>query len=512
MQQTTRWRRGALKPLALALAMGGVGAAPAALAADEEGGVGDFKLSGYVRTWASFNLQNAPETPENDRGDLSMLRGALSLNADLRTGPIQWKAIARLDREYKTDYLRRLEKINQGALSGGPGSDIMSLYNQGEIRELYADFSPTDRLHLRVGRQQVVWGETDFFHVTDLIHGFDLRWRSFLEKDNDEVRKPLNLINANLDIPEAGGSLQVIIRPGWDRDRDIGTTYDLSGGRWALQPNKGVDFLSPMALNYNYRHPDADTHDVTGGVRWSGQAGGFNYGLSYLKTYNANPIANSSFAPYKEKPTGTLGDFIHPKIDVFGVSVSKDIAALDAVVSAETAFIKDAPYNIGTGFAGGALPGFGGILKKDAWVTSVRFDKSLRLMETLGTVAPSFSSIQLFDTFIQDFDQRDDLVELVGFGAPVRKHTTILSGFITLNYLNSRLNPGLAFGVDLSNGDGFVIPSVEFSMGNNWRLLVEADLFLPNNQKRPGQVETRAHPLGGFAHNNQLLARLTYQF
>lgn len=486
--------------------------AQAVAAADSPEQGSNFKLSGYIRTWASINLQDVPETKENDKGDLSMLRSALSLNADLKTGPIQWKAIARVDREYKTNYLRRLEKINQATLPGGPGSDILSLYNQAEIRELYADFSPVERVHLRVGRQQVVWGETDFFHVTDLIHGFDLRWRSFLEKDNDELRKPLNLINAMIDVPEASGNLQIIVRPGLDRNRDIGTTYDLSGGRWALQPNKGVDFLSPLALTNNYSHPDANTKDVTGGLRWSGQAGGFNYGLSYLKTYSANPIVNSSFVPFEQKPVGTLGDFIHPKINVVGASVSKDIAALDAVFSAETAFIRDSPYNVGTNFFGGQLPGFGGIKKKDAWVTSVRFDKSLRLMELIGTVAPSFSSIQVFDTFIQDYDKADDLVELVGFGAPVRRHTTILSGFITLNYLNNRLNPGLAFGADLTNGDAFLIPSVDFSIGNNWRLLLEADIFMPNNQKRPGEVEIKAHPLGGFAHNNQLVARVTYQF
>lgn len=502
--------------LALALSIAGMCTASLAHAADEPGSAeesGRFKLSGYFRTWASVNLQNVPETAENDKGDISMLRAALSLNADLKTGPVQWKAIARVDREYKTNYLRRLEKINQANLAGGPGSDILSLYNQAEIRELYADFSPTDRIHLRVGRQQVVWGETDFFHVTDLIHGFDFRWRSFLEKDNDELRKPLNLINATIDVPEANGNLQIIVRPGLDRNRDIGITYDLSGGRWALQPNKGVDFLSPSALSLNSSHPDANTKDVTGGVRWSGQtSAGWNYGVSYLKTYNANPIVNSAFVPFQEAPKGTIGDFIHPKIDVVGASISKDVTALDAVLSAETAFIRDTPYNVGTNFFGGALPGFGGIKKKDTLVTSIRLDKSLRLMELIGTVAPSFSSIQIFDTFIRDFNKADDLVELAGFGAPVREHTTILSGFITLNYLNGRLNPGFAFGADLSNGDVFLIPSVDFSIGNNWRLGVEADIFLPKHQKLPGQIETRAHPIGGFAHNNQLLARVTYQF
>jgi hypothetical protein len=500
-----------------AISMGLVMACGGAFAADNEAApIADsdnsFRLGGYVRSWASFNMQNQPETTQNDRGSLSMLRSSLSLNADAQTGPFQWKAIGRLDREYKTNYLQHLEDRNKAYLAGGPGSSIMSLYNQGELRELYFDVSPTDRLHLRVGKQQVVWGETDFFHTTDLIHGFDFRWRSFIERDNDEIRKPLILLNAKLDVPEANGTLQVIVRPGLDRDRDIGNTYDLSGGRWASQPNKGVDYLSPAALNMNYRHPDGNTKDTTGGVRWTGISGPVNYSLSYLKTYNPNPVVNSVFAPYKQTPTGTLGDFIHPKIDVYGMSVSGDVPAIDAVVSAEVAYQRDVPYNVGTNFFFGALPGFGGIKTKNVVVSALRLDKQLRLMEMLGTNQPSFFSIQLFDTWIRNYNRADDLVELAGFGAPVREHTTMLTGFITLNYNHSKINPGLAFGADVTNGDAFLIPSVEFQWGNNWRLVAEADLFFPRNQKNPGQVETSAHPLGGFAHNNQLLLRLTYQF
>ena len=475
--------------------------------------LGGLHVSGYVRTWASFNLENPPETAENDRGDLSMLRGALSLNADLKTGPLNWKAVVRADREYRTKYLERLENINRsGTFSGGPGSDIVGLYNRSEIRELFVDADPTDRLHLRLGKQQVVWGETDFFHLTDLIHGFDFRWRSFLERENDEVRKPLILLNAKLDVPEANGALQLIVRPGFNRDRDTGNTYDLSGGRWALQPNKGVDFLAPGALTYDYRHPDANTKDTTGGLRWSGIAGPVNYSVSYLKTYNPDPVVNSAFVPYGKTPVGTLGDFIYPKIDVIGASVSGELTAIDAVLNGEIAYQRKVPYNVGSNFFDGALPGFGGITRKNVVVSSIRLDKQLRLQELLGTNAPSFASIQLFDTWIQSFNDGDDLVQLAGYGAKVKKHTTILSGFITFPYRHGTVNPQLAFGTDLSNGDAFLIPSVEFQWGNHWRVVVEGDLFFPKNQKRPGEVETSAHPIGGYAHNSQLLLRATYQF
>ncbi|WP_439685520.1 LysR family transcriptional regulator [Cupriavidus oxalaticus] len=470
-----------------------------------------FSFGGYVRTWASMNLQDHPETG-GGKGELSMLRGSLQLNANAKTGPLRWTVVGRADREVLTGYEKDLQDLARTNTPGGPGSRMLDQYNQSELREYFVDFDLGDSAHFRVGKQQVVWGETDFFHLTDLIHGFDYRWRSFIERDNDELRKPLFLINAKFDIEPLDGSLQAIIRPGIDRKRDIGNSYDLFGGRWASQPNKGVDFLAPGLLNYNYDHPSGDSGDVTGGVRWTGLAGPLNYSLSYLKTYKPDPVVNSAFAPWRATPTGQLGDFIFPKMDVFGASVSGELPGINTVVAAEVAYQKGVAYNVGSNFFGGALPGFGGIQAKNVIVSSLRLDKQFRLMELLGTSENTFASLQLFDTWIQGYKSGEDLVYQAGFGKRAKEHTTLLTGFFTLNYMNSRLNPGFAAGVDLSNGDAFIIPSIEYKIGNNWRLLAEADIFFPRRQKQPGQVEQSTGPLGGFAHNNQFMVRATYQF
>ncbi|SPC06595.1 DUF1302 family protein [Cupriavidus oxalaticus] len=498
--------------IASTIAQASVAAEPGTQADEDSGFIHSFRFGGYARTWASWNLEDHPEIPQRSAGSLQMLRGSLSLNAEATTGPLKWKAIGRADKEVNTSYQRDLEEANRRNSPGGPGSNLMDQYDQVQLRELYVDMDPTERLHLRLGKQQVVWGETDFFHPTDLIHGFDYRWRSFLESDNDELRKPLWLINAKFDVPEADGSLQLVLRPGIDRERDIGNSYDLYGGRWAAQPYKGVDFLAPGFLNYDRRHPAGDTHNPTGGLRWTGLAGPVNYAISYLKTYKPDPVVNSAFAPYQKTPTGGLGDFIFPKMDVYDVSVSGQIPGLDAVVTGEVAYQRNVAYNVGSNFMNGALPGFGGIIRKDAVLTTLRFDKQLRLMEWLGTNQASFFSLQVFDTWLPGYKSSDDIVEQVGFGARLREHTTLLTSFIQLNYLNSRLNPGLAVGMDLSNGDAFVIPSVSFQIGNHWRLLAEADLFFPKHSRKPGQVESSTHTLGDFARNSQFMLRATYQF
>lgn len=489
-------------------------AAPAAQDAgsDAKGEDYSFRVGGYARTWASFNLQNPPETGRDDRFAPSMLRGSLLLNADAKTGPVTWKVVGRADGEYKTRYLKDLEQLNRTNSPGGPGSRLMDQYDNADLREYYMDFSPVERVNLRIGKQQVVWGETDFFRALDLVHGFDYRWRSFLEREGDELRKPLFLVKAKVNVPEADGSLQLLYRPGLDRNRDIGNSYDLYGGRWAGQPYKGVDFLAPGALNYNYRQPGANVSDQTGGVRWEGIAGPVNYSLAYLKTFSNDPVVNSAFAPSGQAPTGTLGDFIFPKLDLFGATASGYVPAIDAVLSTELVYTRNAPYNIGTNFFGGALPGFGGIIKKDVVTTMFRMDKNLNLSRLLGTSRPSFFSVQVFDKWIQNFRRSDDIVNLVGYGAAAKEHSTIATVILGLNYRNDKINPQLAAGVDLQGRGGFLIPSVEFVYGDHWRLVLEADLFFAKNKRSAGQVEGSTRLFGTFANNSQFLARLTRQF
>jgi hypothetical protein len=483
-------------------------AAPGVQAADGN----SFHVGGYVRAGASINLQDAPETPDNDRGKLSMLRGTVLIDADADFGVAKVKAIARAAREMKTDYLEDLETRVKAATPGGPGSNLMDLYNEAELREFHVEFDPTPRLKVRLGKQQVVWGETDFFRALDVVHGFDYRWRGFLEPENEELRKPLIMANFMLQVPEADGSLQFLFRPGWDRDRDIGNTVDLAGGRWRPQPYRGIDTLS--ATNFDYRHPEGDTEDRTWGARWSGKAGPVNYSLAYLETFNGDPVLNSAFAPYKKTPSGMLGDWIHPKVEVYGATLSGYAQAIDAVFSGEFALTKDAAFNVGsTSFMPGVLPeGLGGIVRKDTFMTMLRMDKNLDLRDWLGTSKLSMFSVQVFNTHIKDFDAAEDVVLNVGYNTKRKKDAAIITGILGMSYSGDRINPQIAIGHDMSYGGYFVIPSVDFVMGDHWRLKVEADLFYGGHPRSPTTAFADTGTMGYFRDNNQLYVRLTRQF
>ena len=544
--------RRSLLSTAIVLASSGVSATASAAEGFFEG----WEAHGYVRQYISMNLENPyledPSTGRakgNYRYDLSMLRtvGKLDLFKDL--GSSQLFISGRASREYETGYLKDLQEVSDDYVrltANRPKSTVNlmdDVYNEIELRELWwqTDIRPTSTLKL--GKQQVVWGETDFFQSLDVVHGYDFRWRSFLEGENEELRKGLWMANFMERFDSVDGQLQLIYIPGRiNRAVDQHTSGDVEGGRWANNPNKGITFESAVVgadVPYQYDHKSGKLDDDDFGLRWSGLWGDWGYSIAWFQgnsrvpVINPNPGSNGHGAngdrflgPYKgeftTQRTNALGgpiagELIFPRIDVFGLTANRYVEAIDSVISAELSYIPNSPYNVGSaaGEAGGCgfFPGFCGIKEKDVVKTMFRFDKQVNLQKYLGTSRPSFFSMQLFDTWITNFNKKDDLVNLAGFGGKTKEHSTIVTGILAMNYWNDRINPSLAVGSDLSYGGGFVIPSVDYVLGDHWRFKVEADIFFDKkNQKKPLRGFNNTNMFGYFAGNDQLAMRITYQF
>jgi len=506
--------------VALAVAFAGIPLSAAAGPISWGGSDYNATFSGYLRQYFSMNLQNPPETKANDRYDLSMERTQFQAALNGNLSSVTYHLRGRIAREATTSYLRRLETpadlVGGGAGTGGAngGHDLVSdRYDQNQLREAWVDVPIGQWTHLRLGKQQVVFGHTDFFHALDMIEGYDFTWRSFLVPENEDIRKPLTMANLMFNTPQ-GGQLQFLVIPGsLNAKRDIGNTYDLFGGRWANQPNKGIDFYQIM--DYGYNNPEGTSSAVTGAVRWSAIAGDLNYSVAYLHVYNPDPVVNSPFNPYGQMPHGLLGDFIYPIVNVVGGSVSGYSSWADAVFSSEVAYTFHKPYNVGTDptTCGAPFPGFCGVINKKTVRIMVRMDKQVSWPNAVfGAQRGSFLSFQFFDTWLPNFKKSDDIVDLAGYAAPKHQHNMIATGILGLNYMNSTINPQLAGGYDLTNGGGFLIPSIQFVKGDHWLFKLEADLFYPHGSNTLGGNSSDTHIFGYFANNDQLMARITYQF
>jgi hypothetical protein len=503
---------------------------------------GDFNahIGGWLRNWTGFNLQKTESSGYDSPYNPSMVRNELMIDADAKTGPVKWKVIGRYDKEIETDYLYRLNDLNKAQSPNGlVGRDYMSQYDTTRflqaLREAYADFDVGERVNFRVGKQQIVWGESDFFHAMDLISGFDLRWRLFFE-NNEEYRKPLFMTHTTVAVPELNGNVDLFVRPGLDPGEAIGNSFNIEGGRWIPTPYQGVDFTSFTA--YNYHNPAGDKNDPTYGIRWKGEAYDIGYSLMAMRTFNQDPVINppSSTAvsglfgvthstPLKQEPGNqVLGDWVYPQTNAFGASANYYVQpVIDSVLSTEVVYIPNKPYNFGQ--LQSSLPGWGGVINKDTIVSMFRADKNINLQGLLGTNRPSLASLQVFDTWIQDFKASDQIVEFASFGHQKHEHTTYITSFLLANFAGDTINPSLVVGVDASNGGGFLIPAVEFVFGDNWRLKAEADLFWDEAHKSPSAVaangahlnplginENRTAMFGWFNGDDQLVLRLTRLF
>ena len=564
-------------------------------------GPSQWSLTGYLRQYVSWNLED-PEFPRtNNAGEISMLR--TQLRADLvvddllrlPAGRVSLFASLRLVDERQTDYQDELAQqplrfrssaefstalaatdfLRFGAFNAINGSDenlVPELNAQGAglppgaflntgdytdyyenyqfpLRELYLDIPVTKRVSLRIGKQQVVWGDTDFFVGSDLMHGFDQSWRSVFEGNQlEELRKPNFLINLQWQVPKFKGSVQTIVRPpGIDREEDIGNSLDLFGGRWAGKPNLGLDFLN--FTNFNYHHAEGDIDDVTGGLRWSGRWREFKYAFQWLHTFNQEPMLNPCtagpncfwantmvpdpasgfttpilFSDTMRAPLGGeqpqpgpvqlrnpagglyLGEIIYPIRDTIGFNTDVYVNWLDAVFAAEVAYTIDKPFHTGSlgrqsknATCDFVLCGFAGLIEKDIIRWTFRLDWQARWTQRpplgklpfIGSHRPAFLTLQIFDTQIINFKKDNDIVQLVGLAKRAKRHQPLITSILSMPYFNDRMTFGLVVGVDGADlRNGFLIPSLDLVRGDHWRVRLEADLIWDDGSRVGGERST----------------------
>ena len=152
-----------------------------------------------------------------------------------------------------------------------------------EIRELYIDSYFNDAF-LRVGKQQVVWGQADGLKVLDVVN--PQSYREFILDDFDNSRIPLWALNAELPI-----GVKSLVQLIWIPDTtyndipETGSAFAYSSPRIVPQPMSGFS-----TVTQDSNKPDNLVSDSDFGARVSTFAGGWDITLNYLYHYNDDPV------------------------------------------------------------------------------------------------------------------------------------------------------------------------------------------------------------------------------
>lgn len=167
-------------------------------------------------------------------------------------------------------------------------------FADNELREFYVDVDfESIPLSLRIGRQQIVWGETDFFRLLDRVNPLDLTWhlQQEIEVLNgwERLRIPLWMLKWNYSLPDLGpltdAYLEGYWNPGFWRPARRGflPTYP-----WSLPltdpfsnafPN-GLARGTKLFLQGDYSRSIAENSQV--GLRLSGYMAGFDVTFAYM--------------------------------------------------------------------------------------------------------------------------------------------------------------------------------------------------------------------------------------
>lgn len=324
-----------------------------------------------------------------------------------------------------------------------------SLRQQHRLFEAYVDLS-WEALFLRIGRQNLSWGETDAFRLLDQINPLDDGFGGFLVS-LDERRVPLDMARAVYSFEDLGPFSELNIEGFGAFDKNIAQPVP-TGSPWSV-PN-------PAGLSSVVKKPAQNFKDTRGGFRVTARMGELTLSAAHYYTFldvpevriatqTRKPVSLVAFENAVEE--GRAGSFIHdhfravvrfPKIAITGVTASFPVPRLFSIIRSEAAVFWDEPFfknfgpNIlmGPVLTGGEItPGYRQVGQDPAsgspllayendiahshvvrWALGIDVNRYIRFLNPQQSFVISG---QMFGTHIVDFQDRGlDAVGPYGFG------------------------------------------------------------------------------------------------
>jgi hypothetical protein len=159
-------------------------------------------------------------------------------------------------------------------------------------------------LFLRIGRQNLSWGETDGFRLLDQINPLDNNFGGFLTS-LDERRIPLNMLRAQWSFGDIGPILNLTLEGFYSIDNKTAATPVLVGSFWSLPGPTGTlaigrtpcgdpffrsrDFPAKgkgLRCSVRAAGPHSSLEDGRGGARLVGTIRDFTFSLAHYYTWS----------------------------------------------------------------------------------------------------------------------------------------------------------------------------------------------------------------------------------
>ena len=208
-------------------------------------------------------------------------------------------------------------------------------------------------LFIRIGRQNLSWGETDVFRLLDQINPLDASFGGFLVT-LDERRIPLDMLRVVYGLGGVGPLSELNLEGFMVADDEVSTPTP-AGSPWST-PN-------PAGIRSALKKPARNFTDMRGGGRVVGVWGDFMFTVAHYYTYldgatgrvvtpaGGSPLRLSEFRQAAQQ--GEVGRYLFdnfqtnilfPKVQISGATLTFGLPSLSAIVRSEFAYFYAEPF------------------------------------------------------------------------------------------------------------------------------------------------------------------------
>ncbi|MBI2964305.1 MAG: hypothetical protein HYY35_11165 [Deltaproteobacteria bacterium] len=391
--------------------------------------------------------------------------------------------------------LRDFDGCPAGFRGDGWRLRVSSEHVCAEAWELYADVSIRGAW-LRIGKQQVVWGETLGRRVLDVVNPLDLTWHLFLEpfsEEFDNIRVPQWMLRVTAPLANRWSEetvLEIIANPGDSISTQLpapGSPYnplpsfvavddEPARGHWTVGGRLSENVLGASLSAVALSKPVDD-----GVLRSRGAAVDRILGLPTV------------VAPGNTLPLRFANQGVHPRVFLAGGSANYFARALGAVLRLEAAFAPDQPYQKAPA-PGEQAPTH--VRRRATWRYALSVDRPTILFP--GADATTILSLTFFETVVAGAPRG-----IRAGGARVNQTAEQLTFALSQGVWRKLLFLELLANYD-PDGAYWLQPGARATVGDRWRVDLFANL-LGGGEKRPGR-------LGALGFADEVVLRGSYGF
>jgi hypothetical protein len=425
---------------------------------------GDLTLAGYVKTETSLRVEG--------------------LNNDLT----KFKNIFQLSGEYPVnDYVTLFSKVRYWYDAAydfrdeyDSAQDVMGHVQRTEwLRDLYLDYE-NGPWFLRLGKQQVAWGQADGIPVLDRVHPFDLT--EYWLQDFEYLRIPLWMANINFS-PKINSNLQILIIPDFE-----GSTAAPPVAPFAFRSYRQYENwrVNQAGVDVNIYYPGRQFENSTFGVQWSDRIGDLNYTLNYLYGFYYTARNTTIFTRFTPPANFFFKvDRAFKRYSLYGASFNKTFTRSGPLqgitLRGDFAYYKDEPTyfgNVNTSSAQGInrWDNIFWLIGADRYVATnwlVSFQFAQYIMQD---AKPGVGTFQTFNAYTY---------------GPQDQVENIFSLRVSTDFMNERLKPEILWSLT-DDGQGRVSPKVNFEIRDNLWLTVGIHYFYGNEWDSNGQFRDQS--------------------